>query len=77
MHRIIELLYDEGYRGVVGVDSIIDENEQLIPIIELNARFTQVTYLLPLICRFFQLTNISKAALNDSHAALTCHLKMS
>ncbi|MEH7776473.1 ATP-grasp domain-containing protein [Bacillus altitudinis] len=53
MHRIIELLYDEGYRGVVGVDSIIDENEQLIPIIEINARFTQVTYLLPLICRFF------------------------
>ncbi|MFP3386570.1 hypothetical protein, partial [Tritonibacter sp. SIMBA_163] len=25
MHRIIELLYEEGYRGVVGVDSIIDE----------------------------------------------------
>ncbi|TYS32531.1 ATP-grasp domain-containing protein [Bacillus pumilus] len=53
MHRIIELLYEEGYRGVVGVDSIIDENEQLIPIIEINARFTQVTYLLPIICRFF------------------------
>lgn len=53
MHRIIELLYEEGYRGVVGVDSIIDEDEQLIPIIEINARFTQVTYLLPIICRFF------------------------
>jgi len=53
MHRIIKLLYDEGYRGVVGVDSIIDDHEQLIPIIEINARFTQVTYLLPMICRFF------------------------
>ncbi|MBD3858271.1 ATP-grasp domain-containing protein [Bacillus sp. 28A-2] len=53
MHRVIELLYEEGYRGVVGVDSIIDENEQLIPIIEINARFTQVTYLLSIICRFF------------------------
>jgi [BtrI acyl-carrier protein]--L-glutamate ligase len=38
------LLHDEGYRGVYGVDSLIRGNE-IVPVIEINARFTQVLYL--------------------------------
>ncbi|MGE6631476.1 ATP-grasp domain-containing protein [Bacillus sp. NPDC077027] len=52
MKRLMDLLLKEGYRGIVGVDSIIDEKDELIPIIEMNARFTQVTYLLSTISRF-------------------------
>ena len=44
---ISKMLQDMGYRGIAGFDSIIDENDQLIPAVEINARFTQVTYLLP------------------------------
>lgn len=38
-------LYKNGFRGVVGVDSIIIDSESIIPIIEINARFTLSTYI--------------------------------
>lgn len=38
-------LYAQGFRGVLGIDSIIDENDNIIPIIEINARFTLSTYI--------------------------------
>ena len=37
-------LYDDGARGVVGIDSIITEQE-IFPVIEINVRFTLSTYL--------------------------------
>ncbi|BFH34722.1 ATP-grasp domain-containing protein [Paenibacillus melissococcoides] len=49
MIRLGKLLQRQGYNGIAGVDSILDKTGLLIPIIEINARFTQVTYLLPVI----------------------------
>ncbi|WP_240419140.1 ATP-grasp domain-containing protein [Paenibacillus periandrae] len=49
MTRLGTILRKTGYRGICGVDSIIDSEGNLIPIIEVNARFTQVTYLLPIV----------------------------
>ncbi|MBD8497196.1 ATP-grasp domain-containing protein [Paenibacillus arenosi] len=49
MLRLGHLLQQQGYTGVIGVDSIVDELEDLYPIIEINGRFTQVTYLLPFV----------------------------
>lgn len=37
-------LFELGYRGVVGIDAMILENNELIPIIEINGRFTLSTY---------------------------------
>lgn len=47
--RLGEFLLENKYTGTLGVDSIVDSDETLIPIIEINARFTQVTYLLRLV----------------------------
>lgn len=49
MARLGSILSEIGYSGFVGVDSILDKDGQMFPIIEINARFTQVTYLLPFI----------------------------
>ncbi|MBJ6363739.1 ATP-grasp domain-containing protein [Paenibacillus sp. GCM10012307] len=49
MLRLGEVLRKLGYRGIAGIDSIVDHTGTLYPVIEINARFTQVTYLLPLI----------------------------
>lgn len=37
-------LFELGYRGVVGIDAMILDNDELIPIIEINGRFTLSTY---------------------------------
>ena len=37
-------LYELGYRGILGVDAMILENNELIPIVEINGRFTLSTY---------------------------------
>lgn len=37
-------LYDEGYRGVLGIDAMLLSDKSLIPIIEINGRFTLSTY---------------------------------
>ena len=38
-------LYAQGFSGVLGIDSIIDKNDNIVPIIEINARFTLSTYI--------------------------------
>ncbi len=43
--KIGKYLFEMGYTGVAGIDSIIDENDLIIPIIEINGRFTLSTYL--------------------------------
>ena len=37
-------LYRDGYRGVVGVDAILDRDGRLYPMLEINARFNMSTY---------------------------------
>ncbi|UNK18930.1 hypothetical protein MNQ98_02460 [Paenibacillus sp. N3/727] len=41
-----QLLIEEGYQGFMGVDSLMDRHGRLIPVIEINARLTMVTYTL-------------------------------
>jgi phosphoribosylaminoimidazole carboxylase (NCAIR synthetase) len=43
--RIGVYLYEIGYRGIAGIDSIITEDGTIIPIIEINGRFTLSTYI--------------------------------
>lgn len=38
-------LYKMGFTGVAGIDSIITEQDEIIPIIEINGRFTLSTYI--------------------------------
>ncbi len=38
-------LYELGYTGVAGIDSIITDQDEIIPIIEINGRFTLSTYI--------------------------------
>lgn len=49
MLRLGAVLRERGYRGIAGIDSILDDKNILYPVIEINGRFTQVTYLLPFI----------------------------
>jgi hypothetical protein len=37
-------LFEDGYRGVVGVDAILDTSGRLYPVLEINARFNMSTY---------------------------------
>jgi|GEM_PF-2286317 len=46
LQQLGKSLHTRGYRGFIGVDSILDEDGTLIPVIEINARLTMVTYLL-------------------------------
>lgn len=38
-------LYKKGYRGVFGIDALIDGTGKVIPILEINGRFTLSTYI--------------------------------
>jgi hypothetical protein len=38
------LLHADGYHGVAGVDAIVDSDEQLYPVLEINARLNMSTY---------------------------------
>ncbi len=51
VYEISNLIQDLGYRGIIGIDSIQDQDNIIYPTIEINARFTQVTYLLPLVSK--------------------------
>jgi hypothetical protein len=61
MLRLGAILQKSGYRGICGVDSFIDEQGVLYPIIEINARFTQVTYLLSLIQKFSEQSKLMES----------------
>ncbi len=37
-------LYDQGFTGVFGIDALIGSNDEIVPIIEINGRFTLSTY---------------------------------
>lgn len=50
--RIGKALYEQGFTGVLGVDSIITTDDEVIPIIEINARFTLSTYISMLPVKF-------------------------
>ncbi|GBF75585.1 hypothetical protein PA598K_04003 [Paenibacillus sp. 598K] len=54
MLRLGRLLQGQGYRGICGVDSIIDQEGSLFPIIEINARLTQVSYLISQVMKLKQ-----------------------
>lgn len=43
--QIGELLYQKGYYGLLGIDAMVTMDDILIPIIEINARFTLSTYI--------------------------------
>jgi D-alanine-D-alanine ligase-like ATP-grasp enzyme len=43
--KIGDYLYSIGFTGVAGIDSIITKNDVIIPIIEINGRFTLSTYI--------------------------------
>lgn len=43
--QIGKLLYQNGYNGIVGIDAMVTKENDFIPIIEINARFTLSTYL--------------------------------
>ena len=45
-------LYNKGYSGVFGIDALIDNDDRVVPIIEINGRFTLSTYLSFLLYKF-------------------------
>ncbi|MCU4759611.1 ATP-grasp domain-containing protein [Bacillus cereus] len=49
INKLLVKIRDLGYKGFLGIDSFIDTDNNLYPVIEINARCTQVTYLLPLV----------------------------
>ena len=51
--KIGKKLFDLGYTGLVGIDSIIKEDGTIIPAIEFNARLNQSTFYMP-ICELFK-----------------------
>lgn len=42
--EIGKLLYQKGFNGILGIDALITRDHKLIPIIEINGRFTLSTY---------------------------------
>lgn len=52
--KIGRRLFQEGYTGIMGIDSIIKPSGEVIPILELNGRFNQSTFYIPLFSRLLQ-----------------------
>jgi Biotin carboxylase len=48
-------LYELGYTGIVGIDSLILDQNVIIPSIEFNARLNQSTFFYPIVRKFEQL----------------------
>lgn len=52
LRKVGEVLRRYHYTGIAGIDSIITNDQVIYPVIEVNARMTQVTYLLKIIERY-------------------------
>ncbi len=72
--KIGRYLYETGFTGVAGIDSIITEQDICIPIIEINGRFTLSTYISfvnhilkdkKILSRYFRLTPEKPVNYND------------
>ncbi len=72
--KIGEYLFEIGFTGVAGIDSIITEQDVVIPIIEINGRFTLSTYIsfaanifgkAKILSRYFRLTPDSPVGYAD------------
>ncbi len=77
-------LYEEGYRGILGIDAMILSNGELIPIVEINGRFTLSTYLsfIPKRCKgetdkIFASYRRIRLNPGDDYETVTCRLKES
>lgn len=74
-------LAEMGYRGIAGVDGIITEEQGIYPCLEINGRFTQTTYLFPIIndlilpnnqlCRTI-IIDVKEAAINYETLRKSC-----
>lgn len=72
--KIGKYLFEIGYTGVAGVDSIISTEDVIIPIIEINGRFTLSTYIsfienqiknIKILSRYFRLISDSSISYED------------
>lgn len=72
--KIGKYLYEIGYTGVAGVDAIITANDVIIPIIEINGRFTLSTYIsfinnqikdIKVLSRYFRLISETPVSYED------------
>lgn len=43
--KVGQSLYEAGYYGIAGIDSFITEEDEMIPVLEINGRLNQSTYL--------------------------------
>ncbi|MDF2986920.1 MAG: phosphoribosylaminoimidazole carboxylase synthetase [Eubacterium sp.] len=80
--KIGEYLYGLGYTGVAGIDSIITEDDVIIPIIEINGRFTLSTYISflngimierKLLSRYFKIVTDTALTYQKLNAELSKH----
>ncbi len=72
--KIGEYLFNIGYTGVAGIDSIITQEDIIIPIIEINGRFTLSTYIsfidsqvknIKMLSRYYRLISDSAISYED------------
>ncbi|MCD1258655.1 ATP-grasp domain-containing protein [Paenibacillus athensensis] len=75
-----DYLYKMGYSGVAGIDSIITSDDRIIPIIEINGRFTLSTYIsfiehtfgsMKVFSRYFKLMSDTSCDFQELYSALT------
>lgn len=52
--KIGKRLYQEGYTGVMGIDGIVRNSGEVIPVLEFNGRFNQSTFYIPLVTRLYE-----------------------
>ena len=53
-HKMAKKIVKNGYRGVIGFDSIVCENEKIFPIIDINCRINLSTIFFQIINKYFK-----------------------
>lgn len=80
--KIGRYLFEMGYSGVAGIDSIITSNDVIIPIIEINGRFTLSTYIsfirrvigeVKFLTRYYPLNSKNPLSFRDIRGMLVQH----